>query len=752
MLICRMKPGNYRLRTVFKAAADCSGNTLISYMMKWYYSACLIVNLASMPLVAQIKIGNNPHEISQASVLELESEDKVLVITRVNNRQMEEITPLNGAMVFNTDTGCIHFYEGVSWQNLCNRVNVQLTSTPVVHSTPTLSIAELGNELHLEVLTINGDQIEDLSIGGNLLQANAVTERVIDFDNVTLADFQNDAGFITGNSQLSPEPGNAISYREGVFYDDSALWMAVSGVAEVIDSDRDSDDSNEIQELELQGSLLSISEGNSVDLSAFNIAGSDDQNLSGILLDGNILRIDIEDGLPAQVDLSALASGSFLQTAADLPFIPTGNTLAEDVQSAIEELQQELDGISAGGTANPTDELQGLSLEDAVLTLLPSANGNSSVDLDPLLVTEAELAALDLDDADADPANELQNISSTDGSVAIAAVGNDFDLSVPGGGSDDQDLTGAVLSGSSLTIGIENGNSVTANLEALVTDAELAALDLDDADADPANELQNISSPDASILVNRVGNDFEILFAGVPTSLNLANSDLAQTGGDRIYSLDGQNLSFAGSGSLGIGTTNPQSKLHVAGEVRSSGYANSNGVAGEPSYAFNNDPDTGMWRGSNVNYLRFSTAGLEAMTINPDQNIGLGTSTPTERLHVNGNILASGTITPDYVFEKYFKGYSELNPEYTMYDLKEIEAFIKAHYHLPGVPSARDVAHGGGVLVNRATETNLEKIEELFLHTIRQEKQLRDLLALVSRLSDSVHLLNTKIRYFHEPE
>jgi hypothetical protein len=87
-----------------------------------------------------------------------------------------------------------------------------------------------------------------------------------------------------------------------------------------------------------------------------------------------------------------------------------------------------------------------------------------------------------------------------------------------------------------------------------------------------------------------------------------------------------------------------------------------------------------------------------------------------------------------------------------MYDLKEIEAFIKAHYHLPGVPSARDVAHGGGVLVNRATETNLEKIEELFLHTIRQEKQLRDLLALVSRLSDSVHLLNTKIRYFHEPE
>lgn len=37
-------------------------------------------------------------------------------------------------------------------------------------------------------------------------------------------------------------------------------------------------------------------------------------------------------------------------------------------------------------------------------------------------------------------------------------------------------------------------------------------------------------------------------------------------------------------------------------------------------------------------------------------NVGIGTTAPTEKLHVIGNILATGTITPDYVFQKYYDG------------------------------------------------------------------------------------------------
>ena len=43
------------------------------------------------------------------------------------------------------------------------------------------------------------------------------------------------------------------------------------------------------------------------------------------------------------------------------------------------------------------------------------------------------------------------------------------------------------------------------------------------------------------------------------------------------------------------------------------------------------------------------------------------------------------------------------------------------------MPSAEEVSEQGGVLVNRATEINLEKIEELFLHTIEQEQKIQSL-------------------------
>ena len=77
-------------------------------------------------------------------------------------------------------------------------------------------------------------------------------------------------------------------------------------------------------------------------------------------------------------------------------------------------------------------------------------------------------------------------------------------------------------------------------------------------------------------------------------------------------------------------------------------------------------------------------------------------------------VLCYSTITPDYVFENYFDGKSELNPEYEFTPLEKAEQFVKKNKHLPGVPSAANIEKQGGIIVNRATEINLEKIEELY--------------------------------------
>ncbi len=88
---------------------------------------------------------------------------------------------------------------------------------------------------------------------------------------------------------------------------------------------------------------------------------------------------------------------------------------------------------------------------------MTDAGGTLSQDLDGTFATDAELAALSVDDADADPLNELN--------------------------------TGIALSGTSIEV-TDAGGTLSQDLDGtFATDAELAALSVDDADADPLNEL-----------------------------------------------------------------------------------------------------------------------------------------------------------------------------------------------------------------------------------------------------------------------
>ena len=69
--------------------------------------------------MAQVKIGENPETIDQGSLLELESTTRTLVLTRISESQMQSLTPTTGALVYNTDSGCIFYFDGVKWVNLC---------------------------------------------------------------------------------------------------------------------------------------------------------------------------------------------------------------------------------------------------------------------------------------------------------------------------------------------------------------------------------------------------------------------------------------------------------------------------------------------------------------------------------------------------------------------------------------------------------------------------------------------------------
>ncbi len=89
--------------------------------------------LSSNLLCSQVKIGQHPEQIDRHSVLELEGNDKALVITRMTTIEMNSISPLSGAMVYNTDENCVFAYNKPlnKWTSLCNSTSIYTgTTTP----------------------------------------------------------------------------------------------------------------------------------------------------------------------------------------------------------------------------------------------------------------------------------------------------------------------------------------------------------------------------------------------------------------------------------------------------------------------------------------------------------------------------------------------------------------------------------------------------------------------------------------------
>lgn len=94
------------------------------------------------------------------------------------------------------------------------------------------------------------------------------------------------------------------------------------------------------------------------------------------------------------------------------------------------------------------------------------------------------------------------------------------------------------------------------------------------------------------------------------------------------------------------------------------------------------------------------------------------------KVYVEGGILAdkvkvaviNSTSWSDYVFEK----------NYALRSLSEVESYITANKHLPGVPSAEEVVKNGIDLMQMDAKL-LEKIEELTLYIIKLEKEVNSL-------------------------
>jgi hypothetical protein len=102
-------------------------------------------------------------------------------------------------------------------------------------------------------------------------------------------------------------------------------------------------------------------------------------------------------------------------------------------------------------------------------------------------------------------------------------------------------------------------------------------------------------------------------------------------------------------------------------------------------------------------------------------NVGIGTVNPQNKLDVNGIIRAKEvkveTGWADFVF----------NDDYRLKPLSEVNAFIQENKHLPEIPSATEIKENEGVNLGEMQVKLLQKIEELTLYIIQQEKRINEL-------------------------
>lgn len=197
---------------------------------------------------------------------------------------------------------------------------------------------------------------------------------------------------------------------------------------------------------------------------------------------------------------------------------------------------------------------------------------------------------------------------------------------------------------------------------------------------------------------------------------------------------------------IGLNMTYPQQRLHVAGNILITrdlmGHdnpGNRNGSIMFGDVVDNNQNPFGhyaigyvnegtqrrglnFWKpyntntGGTLNYVLFLSSAQNTMG-----NVGIGTNNPTHKLTVNGKIKATEIIVrrdnteewPDYVF----------SPDYTLTSLTDLEEYVTTNKHLPGIPTAQEIKDNG-VELGEMNAMLLEKVEQLTLYIIEQQKQI----------------------------
>ena len=364
------------------------------------------------------------------------------------------------------------------------------------------------------------NEIQDISTTGasgniSLSDGSTLNLNVNDADASTTNELNTGMSLVGTTIRVTDAGGTEGVNIGGTFATDTEL--AASDAA-----DGDKSDTNEIQDLTLSGSTLSMT-GSSVDidLSPFSGTNTDNQTLG---LSGSNLSI---------------TGGNTI----DISSIDTDTQLSDGDIAALGYIKSPNDA-----DASTTNELNtGMSLVGTTIRVT-DAGGTESVNIGGTFATDTELAASDAADGDKSDSNEIQDISTTGAAGNISlSDGSTLNLNInDADASTSNELnTGMSLVGTTIRVTDAGGTEGVNIGGTFATDTELAASDAADGDKSDTNEIQDISTTGAAGNIS--------LSDGSTLNLNVNDADASNTNELQTLSRVGTAISLSGvSGSVSI--------------------------------------------------------------------------------------------------------------------------------------------------------------------------------------------------------
>ncbi len=208
---------------------------------------------------------------------------------------------------------------------------------------------------------------------------------------------------------------------------------------------------------------------------------------------------------------------------------------------------------------------------------------------------------------------------------------------------------------------------------------------------------------------------------------------------------------FPTEGNVGIGTTTPYYNLDLKGNLSVGGRGNYKTMVfqtGTPFSGYNGSfeiipgtiPGTGIAK--QVTHFKSPVNSKNGQTQHDvifDGNVGIGTTSPDAKLTVAGEVKCREVKVTvdagaDFVFED----------GYQLKEIEEVETFIKENGHLPEIAPAYEM-ETEGMNVSEMNIKLLQKIEELTLYLIEQDKKQKELVGNLEAQQEEIQKLNHKI-------